>query len=344
MATSRRREAPSEPLVLLVGEGVLVDREAHAMLGDTPYETVRPLEDGLLRAIDLLSQSSLFSSTTTVWIRGIRTEPEADIDEFLEFLVSGIPDDARLIASAAKIDKRTRLYKFFHKHGVIDELRPELTREGRISERDVVGYTGARVARAGLPPFPRAALAEIAKRVGADLGELFQEVDKLCLCHSEDQPLTLRAVREVMIDHAGAWIFDLTDALAKRDHVAAVQVVSSLLEAGEVPFRITATLTTKVATLLDACRAGQTLGGVWPGGEPQGFLNRMYPRLPESARRRFPANWPTYYAFREASAFKPAELRRLHGGLLRLDRMLKSSSVPPLEAIAAVLEEACIGG
>lgn len=344
MAIKSRAKDPEAPATLVLGPDVLVESVIDELGGPRDsIQSLRPGEEGLLKAIDLLAQPSMFAaSENTVWIRGLRNEPASEVEALLDFLDAGIPAGARLFATAPRLDKRSRLYKFFEKRARILDLRPDLESNGRLRRADVERLVRERVKNAGAEPFAKPAIDEICRRSGGDVAQLFQETDKLILCQRPQRPVGAELVREVMVDQAGAWVFDLTDALGERVLERALSVVSRLLDAGEAPLRLTATLATRVAVLLEAARACELFGPSWKGLSYAAFIAGPYKRLPDSARTRFPPNYHTYRVFRDAAAFESTELRSLHAGLLVLDRSLKRSAVSPEAGLSHLLAGACV--
>jgi len=344
MATRSKPKPAEARAVLILGPDVLVERAIDGfVVCRDDLQVVRPDEDGLLRAIDLLAQPTMFATAdNAVWIRGLRNEPALQVDALLEFLDAGIPDGARLLATADRLDKRSRLYKFFEKQAGLVDLRPELENNGRLRRPDVVRWVRERVEEAGVAPFGKDAVEEICRRSGGDVAQLFQEIDKLILCGSAQRPVDAGLVGEVMVDQAGAWVFDLTNALGERALERALSVVSRLLAAGEAPLKLIATLATRVASLTEAARACELLGPSWQGLSYAAFIAGPYKRLPAGLRQRFPANYHTYRVFKDAAGFGALELRRLHAGLLGLDRALKRSAVSPEAGLSHLIAQACV--
>lgn len=337
---------------LFLGDAVLVDPAVHAWLGadtlgagsDVDLEILRPPDDSLTRVFEALLQVGMFSAGRAVWIKGIRAEPAEEVDALLELLDGGIPDGSVLVATAQGVDKRSRLYKWFERHRAVVDMRPQTDRNGRISAADVARLVRDRCAQHGLSSPGQAAIDEIQRRAGGDVGQLLQEVDKLCLRCEAGSTFDAAMVRAGMIDQAGAWVFDLTDAIGARSLAQAQALIDGLIEQGESPQKLIGLLSARVASLLEASRYVPLL----PSGvldKPVGvFLRSGYASLPESVRRRFPAGYPAYRIFLDASRFRFRELRRLHALLLDLDLRLKTSRVSPLTALTEFAQEACTPG
>jgi DNA polymerase III delta subunit len=142
-----------------------------------------------------------------------------------------------------------------------------------------------------------------------------------------------------MRDLSVGWVFDLTEAVGKRDLAAAEQLIARLLSEGEPPIKLVALLAVHIAGLVTArpivdrlprgalrMRGDECLAG--PGAS-----------LPEPLR-----GWPGYFRLLAASRFHQDELLRLHGEVRRLDAALKSSSIDPLLLFSRLLQGACIAG
>lgn len=357
MSTRKKSEGAgkSERVLLFLGDPVVTDPEVRRAIDvliprerqQVDLEIVRAGEDCLDRTIEHLSQVGMFSTGRCVWVRGMTAEPAEAASRFLDFLAGksgpGLSPDSAIVASASHLDKRSRLYKWFSSHATVTDLALEVDRQGRLKEEQAVDFVAARIKASGLTVPTRRTLALIAGRAGSDVGQLAQEVDKLCVACDADATVTDKLVRTHMRDQAQAWVYDLTGAISARDAGSAQRVIEKLVGQGEPPLRLLATLATHLANLIEASRL---VAGLPPTAlrNAGAFARDYFPKLPEAAREHFKTGFRAFYAFQGAAAFKPAELVGLHRELLSIDLRLKSSRADPIHLFGAFLQRACAAG
>lgn len=264
---------------------------------------------------------------------------DEQLEDFLAFLGAGLPEDTRLWVSAVDLKKTTKLYKHFAKLKAVVDLRTKDAGKDSKSWREEVR---TRILAAGLQEPSAAVLDAILKRGGAQGGELFQEVDRICSPLAEGDTLDVDLVRENMRDLSTAWVFDLTGALGKRDLGTASRLLGALLRNGDVPQRILPVLAGHIYDLYGArLFAGRLPRGVLASNNGKRFVYDVAPKLEDPwLKSRSP--WRAWFLMQEARNFGARELRRLHEGLLRVDVEMKSSPTPPAALLADFLQQACI--
>ncbi len=281
----------------------------------------------------------------------LRTNFTEQIERLLAFLEGGegrsggLPEGCFLVVTARGIDRRTRLCRWFEgQHAVVDlriDLKPG-EEEAKSPERreNLADFVQNRVRANGLSTVAPSVIQAIAERVGAELGQLAQEIDRLCLACVPGGRIDEELVRTHMMDHARLWVFDLTNALGKRDSRQAQRVLDRLLSQGEPPLRLVATVATRLAALIEMAPYARTLP-VEAQQDGRKFLKSHYAALPESVRARFSNPWRLYYLLRDTSAFTRDTLRRLHHELLEVDLRLKSTKIPPALLLSRFIQQAC---
>jgi len=348
MARSDRRSVVA-PIQLFIGDGAVIDELARKAIDrllpperqSVDLDVVRQPERSLLDAVACFDQVGMFAAGRCVWIRGLANETGEEAEALLAFLDRGLPEGCSLVVTAARIDQRSRLYKWFDANAEITSAKIESDRSGRLKEDQVVGFVRKRIAANGLAVPAPTVLAAIAQRAGTVVGELAQEIDKLCLAASDAGDISEDLVRTHVRDQAQAWVYDLTNAISSRRLDQAQPLVERLLAQGEPPLRLLATLASHVGDLIEAAGALASVPRSALQGSPGGFAKSAYPRLPQAFRARFKSGFRAYYVLRGASAFRPTELRRLHRDLVELDLKLKSSSIAPTHLFAAFVQAAC---
>jgi DNA polymerase-3 subunit delta len=303
-------------------------------------EVVRAEEEGISRAIASLMQVGMFSAGRCVWIRGLGAENAEESERLLAFLSTALPADSSLVATSNRIDQRSRLFKWFRSRDSVEDLAIPADKRGRLRDEELDQFVRRRVESNGLPAPSAAVLGAIRARASQEIGELAQEVDKLCIACASNGTVTVTDVRTHVRDCSAAWVFDLTNALSERRLERASVLVEQLLAQGEPPIRLVAVLAGHVSDLLEAARA---LPAVPPNAlrNAGAFARSYFPKLPDEVRNRFKSGFRAYYAFQGASAFRIHELRSLHRWLVDADLALKSSRMPPQQLLASIVQRAC---
>ena len=371
---SRAAAKPSAPVVLFLGDATVVDPLVREFVdacleggsASLDFETWRFGERPVSGLADSLRQVGMFSPKRCVWLRGFEdarrsgaaassageaSAEEGDDDagavggaagELLSILEAGLPDSVTLVVSSPGLDARGRLLRWFQKHARVEDRRVRLEPGRRDANKETEqGLRAAieqRLAALGVSRVEAGVVDEIARRGGPVLGETLQEVDRLVLSLADPLRLEVGQVRSGMRDLSQGWVFDLTKALDARDLAAAERIVAELLQAGEAPLRLVATLGGHCADLLALSPCLERLPQGWMRMRGKEFLEGpASAALPANLR-----NWRGYFRLKAAANFRPAELRRLHAEIRRLDLALKSSPSDPLLLFSRLLQAVCL--
>ena len=350
--------APASNVLLAVGDSVLVDPVVHAWLDERiardrqelDLEVHRHGEVTLADALAATRQMGMFSADRAVWLRGYTqragagTDPAAESDAFLAAAEGGVAAGSALVVSAAECDRRSKLYRWFSKHGEVVDLRPAKDKNGKIDRAALADLAARRLEAAGARKVARATIDAIALRAGNAVGEFVQEIDRLWLSLPDGAKFDADFVRGAMRDLSGAWVFDMTNALGRRDYVAARRVLVDLLDAGEAPLRMVALLGNHLAVLVDARRVAAGVDRRALGGRADAFTKGPYEDLPEAFRKRH-SPFRAFFLLKESLNFGGPELLDAHRAVLDLDLALKSTTgVPAIVHFEGFLMRVCAVG
>jgi DNA polymerase-3 subunit delta len=329
---------------LIIGDPVIADPRARETLDQTLSATARDLDLTILRAGEAplasagaaLAQVGMFSNGRCLWVRGF-DDGAADASVLLDLVSAGIPADATLLVTAATLDQRSRLYKWFAQNGHVEDLRIGRDKRGQMREEEVEAFVRKRLEERGIRASTQV-VTMIRQRAGSEIGSLAQELEKLALVSDDDGNVTGADVRTHVRDQNEAWVFDLTNAISERSLDRAVALLERLLEQGEAPIRLVAVLATHVADLIEAARLLPSLPRTRNAGA---FARDYFPKLPVEFRNRFKSAFRAFFVLQGAAAFRLDELRKIHTALLRADLALKSSRVAPEHLLVEIVEQAC---
>lgn len=260
-------------------------------------------------------------------------------EERLGQLLEAFPPWATLLLTSPHVDRRSRLYRQLQARGRVLDLGVEKERSGRISREALMEFIGQRLKELGKRAQPKA-LEMMLARAGDELWSVHRELEKLALYVGDEPAISAADVAEVFLDRGEAWVFDLTEALAKRDPLAALRHLSRLLAQGEPPLRLLAVLAGEIRRLISARELlDGPLRGKWKSGMSFGefqsrLLGRGLPLLGGSPYR-------DYFAFQNAEGFRRGELLRCLELLHRADVQLKSTSTPSRHVLERLVLEIC---
>ncbi len=226
------------------------------------------------------------------------------LDELAEYLLR-LPETTRLV---------------FVEEDPLPDNHPIL----RLAKQDAHGYAkrfdppdakalphwiAERVDKHGGEIEPRAA-AQLAAAVGADLRLLDQEMVKLVTYVNAERPITTADVDEVVPYAQAAVIFDLVDALGRRDGRTAAQTLHRLLDAGEHPLGLLAMIVRQFRLLIQVKEL-----------KVEGADSRAIAK--ELGIHPFPAR----KLHNQATYFTPVQLEAVYRHLLETDVDIKSGEI-----------------
>jgi DNA polymerase-3 subunit delta len=223
------------------------------------------------------------------------------------------------------------------------ELTVERERTGALTQESAGAVIDRVLAAHGkrLAPPAREALL---RRAGADPAVLANEVEKLCLFAADVPEIRREHVEAAVRDLAGAWIFDFTEALAKREAARALTVLRGLLSGGDHPLRLLATLHSHVRLLLvlRECLDGPWKGKWRPGTRSEAFAG-LVAQLEAAEQSMLKGMHPYRLAVNTgyAARMPRAKLCRAITHLADLDVRFKSSRGDPALLLERFVLELC---
>jgi DNA polymerase-3 subunit delta len=240
----------------------------------------------------------------------------------------------RLLDLLPRLPETTRLV--FIEGGALSDSHPVL----RLAREHERGY-----ARRFEPPAPKAlprwivrrvqkyqgrieppAAARLAQAVGSDLRLLDQEIRKLVTYVGPEGVITAADISRLVPYVQQAVIFDLVDALGRRDGRVAVSALQRLLEEGESPMGILAMIVRQFRLLVQVKELRQA-------GENPASIARALGLHPFPARK----------LYAQAANFTADQLERIYRHLLETDLQIKRGELA-VEAALDLLVAGLVGG
>lgn len=274
--------------------------------------------------------------------RGIdlRHRRVGDGQNVLEVLEQGVPPWDVLLLTASHVDRRTGLYRRFEEKGTVLDLSLERQKSGRIGRETIAEFLDLRLRESG-KRIEGEAREMILMRAGDELWALHQELEKLLLYIGEEPWIKLRHVEEVFLDQGEAWVFDLTEAVARRDTLRALGCLGRLLSQGEHPLRLLGTIASEVRRLLSARTLIEgEMRRKWSSKMGFSEFRRSVLQSGEPLLTRNP--YADYVSFQKAENFKSDELLRYLELIYKTDMQLKSTSSAPRVLMERLILQMCL--
>ena len=228
------------PIVLLLGSETFLKQEAVTQLMDRLlYPSSREFNFDLFYGADADPAAvvnaalafPLLAPKRLVILRELDKISESGLQVLLP-LFEHPPDSTCLVLTAEKVDGRKKTFSTLKDHCETVECKP-------LYDNQVPGWIRRRVERKGKRISPQA-VHLLFTQVGANLGELANEIDKLFIFVGDRDRIEASDVREVVGISKINNVFELTDAIGRKEIEKAIHIVDRMLEEGEKPISMVA--------------------------------------------------------------------------------------------------------
>lgn len=319
-------EGQIKPIYILHGPNVTLIDQALSKLKavvvgeneDFAYQVLRGDEASGHSILDAARTLPMLAERQLILVRQADQLKADDQAVLLRYLEDPTPTTC-LVLVATKIDKRLKFFNRAAKLGFVHEA-------GSITERELAGWLGTRARDFGLKMSPQVAHV-LGDATGTDPTTIEDALERLSLYLGDRSEVSEADVETIVSSSRVHSIFELTDALGRRDVGSALRTLTNMLQNREAPLRILATLSTHMRRLLHAAELGDSMLrqhfelasalGVPP------FLAR---KIAEQARR-----------------FSRRELRRALHRLAETDLELKGSKRPDELIMEEMVLALCLG-
>lgn len=208
---------------------------------DGAVETVDTATRAVEESIQALLTLPFLGGTKLVWLKsaafladsiaGRSDSVSTAMEKLCEVLKAGLPDGVTFLLSAPQADKRRGTYKTLCKIAETEiHDMPDLG--FRAGEEEIVEWTTSHVHKRDLQLSPDAVEA-LAARIGLDSGQLDNELNKLETAFGKAHPISADDVRGLVPQTREGGIFDLSEAVAKRNLPLALETLQQLMRQGE---------------------------------------------------------------------------------------------------------------
>ncbi len=184
------------------------------------------------RAAVLLDQARtypVFASHRLILVKDLEDLPAAEMEALLPYLKDPAAETV-LVFTGGKVDGRRKFIQELKKSGESIEFR-------RLYEDRIPDFIKEQ-AREGGKALTEEAVALFCRRVGNNLLEIQGELAKLFLFLGERNLADAADVAAVIADTRADSVFDLTNALGRRQHAEATRLLSRILDEGVAPLLV----------------------------------------------------------------------------------------------------------
>jgi DNA polymerase III subunit delta len=302
-------------------------------------------------AIEAIQTLPFFGPGKLVWLKDVNfcgdtvtgrsAQVVAALDQLQRFLSAGMPSGVVFLLSASEIDKRRSFYKSITKVAMVEHFdRIDTSRSGW--EEEAESLARGLAAERGLI-FQPEAIEVFVRLAGADTRQLRNELEKIDLYLGEKREIDTQSVRNLVARTATGVIWELGNAIAKRQLSAALALLDQLLFQGETPIGILyAAIIPTVRNLLVTKEILETYGVKAPSAPYQ--FNSVIARLPQAAQnflpRRKDGNINVYglgIAACEAHRFSLAQLIRGFEECLKANIQMVTTQLEPRLVLSKLL-------
>ncbi len=301
------------------------------------------------RTIEALLTLPFFGGDKVVWLKNAnffndtvtgRSERTLDAGErLLAVLAAGLPPGVSFVLSAGPMDRKRRFYLNLKKLAVLEESdRADMSRAGW--ERKVMEYAGMKARAMGLR-FAGDSLLQFVMRVGDSSMQIAGELEKLDLYLGDRREVQPADVEATASPTRGGVVFEIGNAIGKRDLSTALDRIDLMLQSGETPVGILlAAVVPKVRSMVAArelmdrfgLRVGAAGGGWGIPPEFKAQLGALPPEAVDVAPRKKEgevSEWSLYFACLAADRFTMPELRRALESCLQANLRLVLTTIEP---------------
>jgi DNA polymerase-3 subunit delta len=253
--------------------------------------------------------------------------PESDASALLSLLEAGLPKGHALVVAATDVEAKSPLLRLAREQGAVVERKLS----SRLRDLDL-----SAVARDFLRPFQKrlgpGAEELLRERVGGNMRLLQSELEKLAL-HATGALIERAHVEQLVAHTRDEEFLELSDALQKRDLVAALSYVDEALAGGAPPLLLLGAIASVVRGLAEAQERVAHLGGGRPPRSFDDFKARLFPAIEREAKAngaRVPHPYAAYLAGVAGARYGRTQLRAALLACAEADLALKSSGAGKL--------------
>lgn len=183
--------------------------------------------------VDAANTFPMMSQLRFVVVNDVDSLPETEQDALIAYL-EGPSARTILVLIASELDRRTLFFRRLCEGSCVLEF-PQL------KDFALKNWAEEYIRRQGRRISP-AALGRLMDLAGSNMLSLVNEVEKLLLYAPESKEISESAVEQLVPSSRLHKLYELTDAIGRKDRRNAIRLIANVLESGEPALRVSATL------------------------------------------------------------------------------------------------------
>lgn len=291
------------------------------------------------QVVEAVQTVGFFGGAKVVWLKGAtylgddRTggaeRAKTGVENLLECLKAGVPEEVQVLISAPVIDKRRAFYKWLNKNAELKVFdRIDVSKDGW--EEQVAALVKRRAKEAGLS-FEDEALDLFVQLAGEDTRQISNELTKLFLYLGEEKKATVEAVRLLVPPSRKGVIWEISRAIERGEAARAVELIDAQLNKGENAIGLIRAAIVPTVRNLFYARLALDAGA---SGGNYGSFQKSLERLAPEKRGVFPKKkdgginaWGLFSAVGKVGKRNLAQLQRALDCTLQADKALVTTGL-----------------
>ncbi len=302
------------------------------------------------RTLEALQTLPFFGGDKVVWLKGANfmgdsvtgnsKTTQSALEGLLRVLLPGLPREVTFILSATAIDKRRTFYKQLSALAPIEVFnKPDISRDGW--EREVMAYVRSEADKRNLF-FRPGALELFTMLTGVETQQVDLELEKLDIYLGNRREVEIEDIRQIVSLSRGGVIFEIGNALGRRELPRVLELINHLLYRGETAVGIL--LGSIVPHLRRLLLAKDLMQRFRIRANRYQDFNAALAKLPAREVAHLPMKkdgtpnaYPLFLAANQASNFGMEELREGLEACLEANRRLVTTTLDPKVVLAQLV-------
>ncbi len=220
-----------QPFLMDMALEAIREKVVAGPFADMNYNLLHATEKGAAeKALETIEQLPMMAKIRLVIVKDAEAIKGKLVDKLAEYL-SNPNNFTCLVLCYGKLNKTTKIWKRSKKNGVALQFE-------RIYERQMPFWIKRMAVRYGKKISPPA-VSFLVRSIGPDLTKANAELEKASLYAGEEkETIDVEDLEAVLAAVKAERIFDMTDALGKKQSTAALYLIKKMIDGGEQPLRI----------------------------------------------------------------------------------------------------------
>lgn len=308
------------------------------------------------RVVEAVQTVGFFGGAKVVWLKGAsflgddRTgaaeRAKAGVENLLDCLKAGVPDEVQVLISARGVDKRRAFYKWLQKNAEVRSFdKIDVSKEGW---EDEVAVMVERRAKERELSFEGEALELFVQLAGEDTRQVENELEKLGLYLGPSARVTVEDVRQMVPASRKGVIWEISRAIERGDAARAVELIDALLLKGESAIGLMRAAIIPTMRNVFYAKLALDWGAPTPAGRNYRAFQGALENLPPEKRAIFPKKKDggvnAWGLFAAAGTVGRRSLKKCQDGLeqcLRADKSLVTTGLDHRLVLHRLVVELC---